>query len=152
MPLDDPLDRLKVVLSYLHVVHDEFQRCVAEVDQLVTQIATESDLNRPKVDSTYPLVLHETFSVHWRDTICQLGPTTPFRLLVRLARCTNQYVTYDQLIEDVWDGQTRSHTAIRSAARDLRRSLGCSGLHALADAIHGQGCCYGLMLTPLSEA
>lgn len=152
MPVDDPLDHLKVVLAHLHVVHDEFQRCVAEVDQLVARIATESDLNRPTVSSTYPLVLHETFSVHWRDSTCRLGPTTPFRLLKRLARRPNQYVTYDQLIDDVWDGQSRSHTAIRSAARDLRRSLRGSGMHALAAAIHGQGRCYGLMLTLLAEA
>jgi len=152
MPVTDPLDHLKIMLAHLQVVHDEFQRCVAEVDRLVAQIAKENDFNRTKVNSTYPLVLHETFSVLWRDATCQLGPTTPFRLLVRLARRPNQYVTYDHLIDDVWDGQIRSPTAIRSVARDLRRSLRGYGMHALADAIHGQGRCYGLMLTLLAEA
>lgn len=70
----------------------------------------------------------------------------------RLARRPNVYVTYEQLLDDVWDGQLRSETAIRSVVRELRRSLREAGMHAVADAIHGQGRCYGLMLDQLLEA
>jgi DNA-binding response OmpR family regulator len=66
---------------------------------------------------------------------CELGDT-PFRLLMRLAKRPNAYVTYEDLLADVWDGD-RSDSAIRSAIKRLRRTLRTQGLEELANAIDG---------------
>jgi DNA-binding response OmpR family regulator len=122
---------------------------MAEIDEVVHQLEQRLDRSETNRRHSSLTVLHDTFEVRWKDCHCRLGPTTPFRLVQRLARRPNLYVTYQQLIDDVWDGQPRSETAIRSAVRELRRSLRDAGMHAVADAIHGQARCYGLMLDRL---
>jgi DNA-binding response OmpR family regulator len=66
---------------------------------------------------------------------CELGDT-PFRLLLRLAKRPNTYVTYEDLLADVWNGE-RSDDAVRSAIKRLRHTLRSHGLEELADAIDG---------------
>jgi DNA-binding response OmpR family regulator len=76
------------------------------------------------------------FAVRWNGHECLLGQTILFRLLRRLVASRNRYVSYEQLLDDVWGG-IRSATAIRSAVRDLRRKLVASGMPDLAGAIDG---------------
>jgi DNA-binding response OmpR family regulator len=66
---------------------------------------------------------------------CELADT-PFRLLLRLAKRPNSYVTYEDLLADVWNGE-RSDDAVRSAIKRLRHTLRTHGLRELADAIDG---------------
>jgi len=79
-----------------------------------------------------------TFSVRWANRTCHLGNTVSFRLLERLARRPNQFISYEALLdsEELWDRHT-SHEAVRSAVKILRRKLNAAGMEDLADAIDG---------------
>lgn len=79
---------------------------------------------------------HEHLRVSFRGKSCFLGNTLPFRLLARLASRPNAYLTYEQLLDDVWDG-LRSDSAIRSVVKRLRAMLRRDGMSELADAIDG---------------
>ncbi len=59
-----------------------------------------------------------------------------FRFVQRLARRPDTYLTYNELLRDVWDG-VRSDAAIRSVVKRLRRALREAGMDDLADAIDG---------------
>lgn len=79
-----------------------------------------------------------TFSIRWANRTCHLGNTVSFRLLERLARRPNQFISYEALLdsEELWDCHT-SHEAVRSAVKILRRKLNAAGMEDLADAIDG---------------
>jgi len=77
------------------------------------------------------------FTVRWKGRECGLGNTVSFRLFRRLAAARNRYVTHDDLLGDVWDGEERTPSAIRSAVAELRRRLIEGDLKELADAIDG---------------
>jgi DNA-binding response OmpR family regulator len=75
-------------------------------------------------------------SVTFRGKACFLGNTLPFRFLSHLARRPNTYVSYEDLLADVWQG-VRSDSAVRSVVKTLRSKLRQSGLADLATAIDG---------------
>jgi hypothetical protein len=75
-------------------------------------------------------------SVTFRGKTCFLGNTYAYKLLCRLARRPNTYVSYEELLADVWQG-VRSNSAVRSAVKTLRSKLRRRGLTALAQAIDG---------------
>jgi DNA-binding response OmpR family regulator len=77
----------------------------------------------------------ERLQIIFHGKACELSDT-PFRLLLRLAKRPNAYVTYEDLLADVWDGE-RSDSAVRSAIKRLRHTLRSRGLNELADAIDG---------------
>jgi DNA-binding response OmpR family regulator len=76
-------------------------------------------------------------TVYFRGRTRFLGGRLPFRLLGRLARRPNTFVSHEDLLEDVWDGAVRSDDAVRSAVKALRQRLRPAGLGDLADAIDG---------------
>src|SRR5262245_47708275 len=43
-------------------------------------------------------------TVHFRSRTCFLGGRLPFRLLARLARRPNTFVSHEDLLDDVWEG------------------------------------------------
>jgi DNA-binding response OmpR family regulator len=77
----------------------------------------------------------ERLQVVFQGKRCELADT-PFKLLQRLAKRPNVYVTHENLLDDVWDGR-RSDAAIRSAIKRLKQTLRRYGLAELAEAIHG---------------
>lgn len=87
------------------------------------------DEGRPVADNTL-------LSIRWRGKSCFLGNTIPFWFFERLARRPNQYFSYQQLLDDVWEGP-RTSSAIHSVAKVLRRKLGEAGMADLARAIDG---------------
>jgi len=93
-----------------------------------------------------PFVDHQALCVRWNGKKCSLGNTIVFRLFDRLAKRMNQYVTYSQLREDVWEGHTRSRETVRSVVRHLKQRLVDAGMHDLGASIRGHGQQYGLML------
>ncbi len=115
----------------------------AELDAIPASSATRGNVGphseRPHVD-------HSTLSVLWGGRTCQLGYTVLFKLVDRLSRRPNQFVTFDQLLRDVWDGDFRSPDTIRSAVRNLRQRLSDAGMNRLAAAIQGHAGRYGLIL------
>jgi DNA-binding response OmpR family regulator len=85
-------------------------------------------------------------TVTFRGCTCCLGNTLVFRLIERLARRPNHFITFDRLIRDVWDGQPKSDEAIRSLVKELRDRLRKNGMRKLASSIRGQKKAYALML------
>jgi len=79
---------------------------------------------------------HDRLHVVFHGRTCVLGNTLPFKLLERLARRPNTYVTHEELLFEVWDG-VRSEAAIRSAVKRLRQALRRGGMADLAEAIDG---------------
>ncbi len=104
----------------------------------------------PRNEASRPHIDHSTLSVCWRSKTCLLGNTILLRLMDRLARRPNHYVTFEQLLCDVWNGDARSDHTIRSAVRHLRQRLRAAGLSDLAEAIQGEGGRYGLILDPVT--
>jgi hypothetical protein len=93
-----------------------------------------------------PLVDESTLSVIWKSKTLHLGHTLAFRLLARLARRPNQYVTHLELLRDVWDDDDLATATIRSMVRELRRKLCSGGMTDLATAIRGHNGRYILIL------
>ncbi len=92
----------------------------------------------PRGDDPAGLVIDPgLLTVHFRGRACFLGNTLPFHLLTRLARRPNTYVSYEDLLTEVWDGGLRSDTAVRSVVKTLRQKLRDAGLAELAAAIDG---------------
>lgn len=77
-----------------------------------------------------------TFTVHWREKRCALGFTTAFRIMERLARRPNEYLSTDRLLEDLWSGP-RAYSTVRSTVFRLKAKLRSAGLVELADSIDG---------------
>lgn len=77
-----------------------------------------------------------TFSVHWAGKRCALGNTTAFRVMERLARRPNVYLSIDQILEELWSGP-RAYSTVRSTVFRLKARLRRAGLDDLADLIDG---------------
>ena len=93
-----------------------------------------------------PVIDRERLTVSWNGSRCYMGYTIPFRLLERLARRPNHYVTHERLLHDIWGGP-RSKSAVRSAVNNLRSQLNSAGMGDLAKAIDGSNSGrYGLIL------
>jgi DNA-binding response OmpR family regulator len=82
-----------------------------------------------------PVLDQSTLCVIWREKSLHLGHTRPFWVLDRLSRCPNQYVTYTDLLQDVWDDEELADATVRSAVRHLRTKLREGGMGELAEAI-----------------
>lgn len=90
----------------------------------------------PGAAPIWPVVDEELLVIRYQNRTCFLGNTLPFRFFAHLARRPNTYVTYEELLEDVWDG-VRSDSAIRTVVKRLRVLLRRAGLEELAEAIDG---------------
>jgi DNA-binding response OmpR family regulator len=128
--------------------------CAREIQAAVRTESDEADLGRrpgglapwPPDSVERPLLDESTLSVIWRGKSLHLGNTLAFRLLERLARCPNQYVTHLDLLRDVWEDELMATATIRSVVRQLRRKLCGGGLTDLATAIRGHNGRYILSL------
>lgn len=87
-------------------------------------------------DTNHPVADKTLLSIRWRGKSCFLGNTLPFLFFERLARRPNQYFSYGQLLDDVWEG-LRASSAIHSVVKVLRRKLAEAGMADLAHAIDG---------------
>lgn len=79
---------------------------------------------------------HSMLSVTFGDKCCFLGSTLAFKLLCRLAQKPNSYVTYEDLLDDVWTYRV-SDGAVRTVVKNLRSMLRKAGMDELANAIDG---------------
>lgn len=102
----------------------------------VTFWKSRSSPNSFRLPSKSALIDPETLTITFHGRSCFLGKTLPFRLFHRLACRPNAYVSYEDLLTDVWDGE-RTDEAIRSVVKTLRGKLRQAGMKQLADAIDG---------------
>jgi DNA-binding response OmpR family regulator len=92
-----------------------------------------------------PLFDQDSLAVHWDGRTCKIGGTIRMRLLERLCRRPGCFVHMDDLLQDVWDGDSKAPSTVRSAVRRLRARLQNADMQTLADAIHCEGGRYGLV-------
>jgi DNA-binding response OmpR family regulator len=113
---------------------------VDEVSEAAEQIAKGS-ASPPSVTvdlTRSPLrVDRSTFAVRWQGKVCPLGNTTAFRLLERLARRPDEYISIDQLLDDLWSAP-RSYSTLRSTICRLKSKLDAAGMRDLASRINGR--------------
>ena len=103
-------------------------------------LALRNGLSRP------PIADGDTFMARWRGKTCHLGDTMAFRVLERLARRPNVFVSCKTLLNEFREPLT-SFDAVRSAVKVLRRKLRDAGMEDLAEAIDGSTARhYGLRL------
>lgn len=116
----------------------EIQAAVrTEIDEADVGHRSDESVSRPSSPVERPLLDVSTLSVIWKRKTLHLGNTLAFRLLARLARCPNQYVTHLDLLRDVWEDEFTATATIRSLVRQLRRKLCGAGWTDLAAAIRG---------------
>jgi len=111
---------------------------VDELSRLAEEVGDPPTANLPG-DTPAEVICRvdrRTLTVYWQDRACFLGYTLLFRLIERLAQRSNQYVTADRLMEDLWGGP-RAPSTIRSAVCDLRKKLAAAGMSELAGMING---------------
>ncbi len=84
-----------------------------------------------------PVMDYSTFSVQHQGRFCFLGNTLPFRLLARLLRRPNSFVSHQILLDEIWDG-IQSPEAVRSVVKTLRSKLREAGLVTLSNSIDGK--------------
>ena len=88
-------------------------------------------------DPWVPVMDLSTFCVRHEGRICFLGNTLPFRLLARLLRRPNSYVSHQILLDEIWDG-IRSPESVRSVVKTLRSKRRDAGLVTLSNSIDGK--------------
>jgi DNA-binding response OmpR family regulator len=149
-------ERVLVLLKRLARTYTISKDCVEELDQILRSWEDFGDAagalanllgsdDDPAALYQQPIINSASMTVTWQGRTCRLGSTILFRLMERLARRPNQYVPYDRLMRDVWEG-SRSDDAIRAAAMRLKRRLRGARMPGLAKAIQGVGRHYGLIL------
>jgi DNA-binding response OmpR family regulator len=100
------------------------------------------------VDNEVLTISSAMLSVTFRGKTCFLGYTLPFKLLAYLAQRPNTFVSYEELLSDVWQCVV-SEGAVRSVVKKLRCLLRNAGLAELANAIDGSA--YGHYALKLSS-
>ncbi len=123
------LAAMKALEETSAMLNAEFDLAMESVERRRSSPPNKSAANRPFVDRALLSVIH-------RGKSCFLGNTLPLRLIERLLRSPNQYVSHEQLQEEVWDA-VRSRSAVRSVVKVLRAKLREAGMTGLADAIDG---------------
>ena len=136
--------RLAELVSDVDILQAELAGCLRSILSLLA----ENPLGpaSPPRRSDFPVIDDNTFAVHWRGRSCQLGCTLAYKVLRRLARRPNFYVSCDQLRDDVWRQSDCSDSTIRSEVRHLRGRLRAAHMEELADAIRSRKRHYVLLL------
>lgn len=95
---------------------NEALRPVSDAEAGTAELAGKLEINRG------------TFTVTYRSRPCELGNTKAFSLLERLNKSAGRFVSVDNLIQDVWQGEAVSDEAVQKQASILRSKLNAAGL------------------------
>lgn len=138
-------ERLRMSVTQLAADLRDLVRRTEGILNLLVDITGGSSHGR-RVRPRSGMIDNATFTVQWNGKVCHLGYTVPYRLFVRLSEQPNEFVSHQQLLDDVWGGP-RSGSAVRSAVAELRSRLSRAGMEDLAAAIDGTNTgFYGLRL------
>jgi hypothetical protein len=94
--------------------------------------SSSADKNTPQLAIDRGLL-----SVRFGEKTCFLGDSFPFKFICRLARSPNTYISYQELLSDVWQDQIVEDCTVRSTVKVLRKRLRAAGMNEVADAIDG---------------
>lgn len=117
-----------------------YEKSIAILEAELARDERQARTNRSasQGETALPVIDHPHFSVVHADRRCFLGNTRAFFLMDRLLQDCNQYVSVEDLLDDVWHGAKRTRTAVRSAVKILRRELRRARMGDIADAIIGR--------------
>ncbi|WP_425619057.1 hypothetical protein NA78x_002787 [Anatilimnocola sp. NA78] len=90
------------------------------------------------------------FAIKFGGKCCFLGNTLPFRFIERLAAQPNTFLSYEDLLSEVWESNV-SDSAIRSVTKRLRKALCSRGMREVADAIDGSVAGHYSLKLPIEE-
>ncbi len=138
----DHTNAVRSILSELAQSHMKSALCLSQLQDF---FATDPDVRSDNSD--VPRADENTFCIYWRNRKCHLGHTQSFFLFSKLLHRCNHFVSYEQLLRDVWGGQTKSDETVRSAIRELKHKLCRGKMRKLALAICAEGRHYGLILS-----
>lgn len=116
---------------------------LAAVDEVsaAAEIYAKGSASPPSVTvvaASSPLRIdRSTFAVTWQGKACPLGNTTAFRLIEKLARRPEEYISIDQLLDDLWSAP-RSYSTLRSTVCRLKAKLDTAGMRDLSLRIDGR--------------
>ena len=130
-------------------LHEQLSKHLRSAALYAQKICTESNNGNgnghgamqgtdPGKGNSRPIADISTMSVYWRGRSVHLGHTIGFRVLERLARHPQQYVSYTDLRQNAWNNRYVEPTTVRSLVRELRRKLRAGGMKSLAAAIQGE--------------
>ena len=130
----------------------EYETSGDEVDTTENESDSGSDLSvdgtrdpKPRTVGAGELIVNTgTFSIEWKSKTCKLGNYRPFHLFRALHGKLNTYVSYHELIEQVWGGVKVEDNTIHKTAGNLKTSLDEAGMGELE--IRPQAGHYGLFL------
>lgn len=91
--------------------------------------AAPTEVPPPNAPVERGLVVDRTrFEVRLDGKPCRLGNHKEFAMIELLARRMGQFVTVQDLVDEVWDGAKRTGNAVHQVASNLRRMLRSDGL------------------------
>ena len=131
----EPRDRrIAELIGEIDILQSELSACLRKLLGVVADYPAEDRRQAPDL----PYLDERSYSVHWHGQTCLLGCTVSFRLMRRLSRRPNVFVSYDQLRDDVWRQYPCSEDTIRSEVRNLRQRLCAANMPDLAAAIRAR--------------
>src|SRR5437763_52363 len=102
------LDRALHLLSQVAEAHTTAAIAVAELRALLFEQSSKlnpnshQSMHAKERCATRPIVDQSTFRVAWNGHSCRLGNRLSLKLLDRLCRRPDQYVSHEQLLNEVW--------------------------------------------------
>ncbi|MBS0207966.1 MAG: winged helix-turn-helix domain-containing protein [Planctomycetes bacterium] len=138
-------DRIRNALRSLAESHAATIKLMEEMSALISEELALDPFtfwkSRPmQPDSANPndglQIDREHFTISFDGRTCFFGNSLGFRLLERLARRPNVYLSYEELLAAVWDG-VRTDSAVRAGVKRLRDKLRRLEMAKLADAVDG---------------
>jgi DNA-binding response OmpR family regulator len=147
----DATERLALAVAHMQhafsLIHSVDPGIVERLASGAVTLSTPPSLGLHRPETS--IIDAGTFSVRWANRTCRLGNTVAFRLLARLARRPNHYLSYESLRDGIWD-KCESDAAVQSAVKVLRRKLSAAAMADLAAVIDGSvSHHYALMLRDL---
>ena len=150
------LQRKEQITRSLRQLTEIYRSNLTEYEQTIATLSALLDLEAPPIFSRIVsfeqagsnlLADPTTFCAIYRTRRCYLGNTLVFGLFRLLVSRLNRYVSYSELLTEVWKQEEKSPEAIRTVVQLLRKKLRAAEMSEVANAIDGRNHGhYGLML------
>lgn len=146
------VERIIHLLGQIAAMQITTAGCMKEINELLQaeMLKPNNGQSENQITSKFPFIDNATFAVRWNGATCFLGCTILLRLFTRLCQRPNFFICHENLLQDVWHGDRKAQSTVRSTVRRLKRSLKHAGMADLANGIRCQGGRYALVLEGLN--
>ncbi|MGC8625497.1 MAG: winged helix-turn-helix domain-containing protein [Phycisphaerae bacterium] len=146
------VQRIMQLLGQIAAMQITTAGCIKEVNELLQAalLTPNNSQSENQITIKLPFIDSATLAVSWNGATCFLGATILLRLFTRLCRRPNFFICHENLLQDVWQGDRKSQSTVRSTVRRLKRSLEHAGMADLANSIRCEGGRYALVLEGLN--